>query len=265
MNIVFLTGSHKRHAYFARKVAETGKLAGLVVEDRREAIPEPPKGIPHATRELFVKHFEERDDAELRFFGNGDLPSDIPTIHTTQNEINNNEVLDFIAYHQPDLLLSYGVHKLSSGLLDSLPGEAWNVHGGLSPWYRGAITHFWPQYLLEPQMTGMTVHDLTDEIDGGGIIHQNAAPMVRGDGVHDGACRAVQGCAEELPKLFNFLEDPYRMLPRKYSKTTGRIWRGSDWRPEHLHVIYNQFHNRIIDAYLDGFLNTTPPILHRQF
>jgi hypothetical protein len=35
----------------------------------------------------------------------------------------------------------------------------WNIHGGLSPWYRGAITHFWPSYMLEPQLTGMSATD----------------------------------------------------------------------------------------------------------
>ena len=52
-------------------------------------------------------------------------------------------------------------------------------------------------------MTGMTVHDLSQELDAGDVVHQNAVDLVKGDGIHDLACRAVFGLGKELPKLKN--------------------------------------------------------------
>ena len=46
------------------------------------------------------------------------------------------------------------------------------MHGGLSPWYKGGATHFWPTYLIEPEFTGITVHETTKDLDAGAIIHQ---------------------------------------------------------------------------------------------
>ena len=113
-------------------------------------------------------------------------------------------------------------------------------------------------------MTGMTVHETTDAIDGGALVHQNAAPLVRGDGIHDLACRAVSGLADELPELIRRAVTG-TSKPLTPQKTTGRIWRGSDWRPEHLHLVYEFYGDRIVDRYLDGQFEARPPKLIRQF
>ena len=118
--------------------------------------------------------------------------------------------------------------------------------------------------MLEPQMTGMTIHETTDAIDGGEIIHQNAAELMRGDGIHDLACRAVAGMAGELPELLRVFATG-QLRPPVRQKTTGRIWRSSDWRPEHLHLIYDFYGNRIVDRFLDGEFAGKSPHLTRQF
>lgn len=267
MNIVFMTGSHPRHHFLARAVARSGLLAGLVIEQREDHVPAPPDGLDPATRTLFVRHFADRELAERRFFAapsGTDETTGIDRLDVAWSDLNGPKVRDFLAAKQVDLLLSYGVHKLEPQTLAQSRGTCWNIHGGLSPWYRGAITHFWPSYMLEPQMTGMTVHETTEAIDGGGVIHQNAAELVAGDGIHDLACRAVAGLAAELPKLLE-LWAAGRLSPPVPHKTAGRIWRGEDWRPEHLHVIYDFYGNHIVDRYLAGELGQKAPKLIRQF
>lgn len=251
MGIVFMTGNHPRHSYLARCVAASGQLSGLIIERREELIPQPPAGLRESTRDLFVRHFAGRADAEARFFSEAHLPPGIETLAISQNDLNTPVVWDFLDRHRPDLLLSYGVHKLTEDTLSHASGRRWNIHGGLSPWYRGVITHFWPSYLLEPQMTGMTVHTLTQAIDGGEIVHQAAAELVRDDGLHDLACRAVLALGRELPRLVAAgVQGTFH--PPVAQTTTGRIWRAADWRPEHLHLIYDLYGNRIVDAYLEG-------------
>ena len=88
--------------------------------------------------------------------------------------------------------------------------------------------------------------------------------MVRGDGVHDSACRAVLACANELPLLVQQLAAGRPVIKRQH-RTSGRIWRVQDWQPAHLHVVYEFYGNRIVDAYLDGKLGQSRPDLHRQF
>ena len=118
------------------------------------------------------------------------------------------------------------------------------MHGGLSPWYRGVITHFWPSYMLEPEYTGVTLHELTEDIDGGDIIHQTVAEINIKDGIHENACRLVKNFSDKLPKLLKKKLLKKKLLPIK-SNTTGRIWTGRMWSPIHLKLIYKVYNDKI--------------------
>lgn len=174
MKVIFLTGSHPRHASIARELHDAGLLSGLVIEDRGLHIPVSSDDLQEDLKKLFKLHFDKRNVAENIFFNDSVFP-DVEKLHITKEELNTYKVQSFIENSNPDLLLSYGIHFLSNKTINSGKCEAWNIHGGLSPWYKGAITHFWPSYFLEPQMTGMTIHDLTQNLDGGAVVHQNKA------------------------------------------------------------------------------------------
>jgi folate-dependent phosphoribosylglycinamide formyltransferase PurN len=256
MKIVFLTGSHPRHAHMARAVRSTGWLAGLVIEEREDHVPAPPDGLSAGTRALFVEHFRRREVAEHRFFGSelGDVDVLAPEVLRISREaLNGPRVHAFLRQLEPDLVLSYGVHKLSPETLSFAKRHAWNIHGGLSPWYRGVITHFWPSYMLEPQMTGMTLHETTSILDAGSIVHQTAVTLTRGDGVQDVSSRCVSEFAAELPAVLAALAtSPDGALPVSPQGTLGKLWRGADWRPEHLRLVYDLYEDRLVDRLLDA-------------
>lgn len=263
MNIIFITGDHPRHKYLARKIASTG-LLGMVMSEKREShLPKPPEHLSADNKALFQAHFEKRESAEARFFGEEKWP-DCEVLEINLEDLNAERVQSVLRATRVDLLLSYGCHMLDDATLNLVSGETWNIHGGLSPWYKGAITHFWPSYFLEPQMTGMTIHDLTQELDAGNVIHQNVAELHRGDGLHDLACRAVMKMGDELPTVIAKLNE-LGSVPKKKHATSGKLWRVADWRPEHLHLIYEVYGDKIVDRYLDGEFENKEPKLHRQF
>ncbi len=270
MDVVMMIGDHPRHFHVAQAVAATGMLSGVIVERREAFMPQTPSGLDPDLARLHAHHFAERDRVEEERFGaaakefDGHRFADAATLVTDRAGINAEPARRFISIRRPDLLLSFGVHKLAPETLDAAPKLRWNVHGGLSPWYRGAITLFWPSYLLEPQMTGMTVHELTQAIDGGSIVHQCAAPLVRGDGLHSLCSRAVSELAREIPALLELTASGALRAPVE-QRTAGRIWRDSDWRPEHLRLVYETYGDRVVDAYLDGKLRQRAPQLVRQW
>lgn len=108
-------------------------------------------------------------------------------------------------------------------------------------------------------MTGVTMHETTSHIDGGAVIHQNAAlELHASDGLHDLAARTVKAYADEIPGLLkNTLQGA---LPTgRPQKTSGKIWIGSDWRPEHLPLIYDLYEDRISAATLRGDISGRVP------
>lgn len=265
MKVLFFTGDHPRHRFMARVIAEAGHLAGLILERRETHRPDPPAGLDEHLTELFRRHFSLRERAENRFFESVNaFGLDAPVLTIAREELNAEPVWRFLDEIRPDVMLSYGVHKLKRATLERCPDIHWNLHGGLSPWYRGCITHFWPSYMLEPQYTGMTVHELTSKLDAGPVAHQVVAPLVRGDGIHDLACRAVRGLADELPELLRRL-DAGEIAPPRPQKSAGKLWLARDWHPQHLRLVHDLFDDRIVDAYLDDRLPRSSPSLVRQF
>ncbi|MCG7630331.1 formyl transferase [Epibacterium sp. MM17-32] len=254
MKMVVITGDHPRHRYLATKLAECGLLSGWIIEKRKPFMPEAPAGLTPELTRLFNLHFQRREEAEERFFGQPTTPSDVPNLSVTPDTLNDQATLEFIKQADPRLVLSYGCHKLSDALIQASGCTFWNTHGGFSPQYRGVTTHFWPSYMLEPQMTGVTMHETTSHIDGGAIIHQNAAlEMHADDGLHDLAARTVRAYADEIPALLAKTLEGDLPLGQP-QKTSGKIWIGADWRPEHLHLIYNTYEDRICKAVADGEL-----------
>ena len=267
MKVLLMTGSHPRHIYVAKKLQDNGFLDGILIEKRENFVPKPPNDLPAIDRNNFIRHFEAREKAEEKFFGNKsleDLHMNIIFKQITKEQLNSEEVIKWVIDLRPDVVLSYGVHKLSSDFLKILPKNSFNIHGGLSPWYRGNITLFWPFYFLKPNWAGMTIHELSERIDGGDIIHHSVPDLIRGDGIHDVACKAVIQVVEDLIRILKMIEEG-KELRRVPQGTFGKIFIASDWKPQHLRLIYNTFNNDIVDRFLDGELGYDEPKLVRAF
>ena len=249
MSFCLITGNHPRHRFLAKALLETGLLRGWVVEEREAFVPSPPGGLHNGLSELFRYHFKERDRIETEVFGDRQPELGIPTLRVSREDLNGPEVQRFLRDNQPKIVFSYGCHKLSESLMNAMSSTFWNCHGGLSPEYRGVITHFWPSYLLEPQMTGMTLHETSNEIDGGRILMTTGTPMVQGDTLHRLAARAVETFTQELIERVTTLD--FENLPTGVPQHGyGRVFLQRDWRPEHLKLIYEIYEDKIVDAVL---------------
>lgn len=265
--ICLITGNHPRHKYFAMALISTGRVCSWVIEEREEFVPRSPMNINGNLKRLFEHHFNERQRVELEFFGstlNAETKLLVPSFKVGVKNLNGDATIQFIKKSNPRLVISYGCHKLKQNFLESLRVPFWNVHGGLSPMYRGVGTHFWPSYFLEPQMTGMTLHETTMCLDGGDIILQTAAPMVRGDSLHRLAARNVVVFSRELAQRVEVI-DCGRLPVGIVQSGYGKVFMTNDWRPEHLCIIYETYNDRVVDQVIDGVIKGRSPELISAF
>lgn len=253
MRVLLITGNHLRHRFIVNQICQHCEVTGWIAEVREPMLLTPPKGISEHLTKLFIHHFERREQAEKTFFvGQAEIPAQVPVLFISRDELNGAKVHDFMREHPADVVISYGCHKLSPDTLSILqPARFLNIHGGLSPWYRGTTTHFWPVYFLEPQMVGFTLHDTEQALDGGAILLQNCYQPVRGDTTHYIACRTTVDFAHLLAQRLSKWEG--RTIPAGIKqKTTGRLFLNSEWRPEHLRLVYDLYDDAVVDALLDG-------------
>jgi methionyl-tRNA formyltransferase len=83
---------------------------------------------------------------------------------------------------QPDIIVVYGTAIIRSNIFSRSRNMTLNMHTGLSPWYRGDSTLFWPVYYNEPDKLGVTVHELVESIDGGPIAATARVEYEQNDG-----------------------------------------------------------------------------------
>lgn len=263
MRLLWIGGDHPRHLFVLNRIDCIFPVAGAVIEKRENFSPEVAPDLAEGDRRNFVRHFEGRREAERRYFGEQRVPT-CSMLRVSREELNSNAVVDFVRTMDPDAVLIFGAGLVKTPLHEALPRNALNLHLGLSPRYRGAATLFWPFYFLEPGFAGSTFHYIVKEPDAGAVVHQVVPELSATDGIHDVACKTVLASAEEGIALLGILAERAE-LRSEPQRGTGKKFLASDFRVEHLRVIYGLFDDDIVKCYLDGQLRCQTPRLVRQF
>tara|TARA_Y100000782_G_C10120887_1_gene238622 strand:- start:62 stop:868 length:807 start_codon:yes stop_codon:yes gene_type:complete len=267
LKIVWIGGNHPRHLYYLSKINEIFPIDGAIIEirdgDTSSRVPEIPIDLNENDKKNFSIHFENRFKAEEKYFSNLKTPT-CPVLHIKKEELNSNKTVKFIQSISPDIVLTFGCHMIKDPLMSKLPINTINLHGGLSPRYRGVATMFWPFYFLEPNHVGATFHYLTSIPDAGSIIHQSVPKLEYGDKIHDVACKTIISASEDIVKLLSIFEKDGDWV-KVDQKRSSRNFLDSDFKSEHLRVIYNLFNDDIVDQFLSGKIKSLPPKLVTQF
>jgi methionyl-tRNA formyltransferase len=114
------------------------------------------------------------------FFPHGEPRLDHPELVREVPHINHPEVVKLAQKLKPDLICVFGTSLIRSDLLREGRLGIINLHGGLSPEYRGADCTFWALYNDEPEKVGCTLHYIDAGIDTGRLI-AHISPEVRED------------------------------------------------------------------------------------
>ena len=147
----------------------------------------------------------------------------------------------------------FGTGLILDPVLKILPKNKINLHLGLSPWYKGAATLFWPFYFLQPNYAGATFHEINNKIDEGPILHQSIPKLLNGQGIHDVANNVIKVSKKDLKKIIEKIIQN-KKLKFTRQKKEGKIFYTNTFKPHHLKVIYDLFDNKIVDYFLK---NTT--------
>jgi len=263
MRICIIGGDHPRHFYYANKISESCNVVARIVQKRENFMPVQPKFLDSQDEVNFIRHFRDRDLAERNFFGHQPTPTG-NVLLIDKVDLNSQLTSNFIKKINPNLVLVFGCGIILEPLASVLPKNTINLHLGLSPRYRGSATLFWPFYFLEPNYSGSTFHYIIDEPDAGDIIHQTVPQLNYNDKIHDVACKVVIRSAEEAIRLIQHLKEHGEWKTHK-QKSTGKMFLSTDFRPEHLRQIYNNFDNNIVDLYLNGGITSRELRIFDQF
>ncbi len=251
--IVILTGAELRHEYFRRTLAASPGIRVLrsYCEDQRNDL-RSQVSLSAGSQRLRMQHLVDREAAEREAYqaairSTPDLSNPVELVRGEINSVLHHE--EIVAL-EPDLVIAYGCSIIREPLLSSFPGRFVNVHLGLSPYYRGSGTNYWPLVNGEPEYVGATFMFIDSGIDTGEIIHQVRAEAVRGDTPSSMGNRLIIRMTEVMERIIVRF-DSLKPVEQPPAPAGSRYYRSNDFTEESVVTLYENFEYGLIDRYLE--------------
>lgn len=203
LRLMILCGRSARHLHVANRLCQAGEAVAIVQETGTEW------NLRKTLRKLRPDNLARKAWRWLRdrrrytgnpeakfFFPAGNPRLDRPELVREVPHINHPDVLKLARELKPDLICVFGTSLIRGELLKEGRLGIVNLHGGLSPEYRGADCTFWALYNGEPEKVGCTLHYIDAGIDTGRLIAHVSPEVKEGDSELVLFWRAVRDSAE---------------------------------------------------------------------
>jgi hypothetical protein len=202
-SLLILCGRAPRHLYMANRLCQAADVVGIVQEVGRDWSV---RALPRKLRPSIVinkiwrrlrhrRHYAGNREARF-YFGDKAPALDRPDLLVTVPHINHPDVIDLARKTQPDLVAVFGTSLLRGDTLSIARLGILNLHGGLSPDYRGADCTFWALYNGEPDRVGCTIHFIDAGIDTGRLVAHVCPEVLQDDDEMTLFWRGVKESAE---------------------------------------------------------------------
>lgn len=266
MRLGVLTATETRHRHFARAVARALPVVAVGYEETGYSPAEIDSyELSENERHIVRSHFDERAATELAFFG-ADAEPVAPSLETEARRLpvrtlNDPSTARWLLDRGVEALAVFGTNLLRAPLLATWPGQVFNLHLGLSPYYRGTGTNFYPMLNEEPEYVGATIHLIDPGIDSGPIICHTRPTIVAGDRPHTIGCKAIQAGIEAMIDVLQGVAAGRcpRATPQ-WRPERPRLYLRRDYHPRQVVELYRKWDSGLLDRYLERIRHEPPAI-----
>jgi methionyl-tRNA formyltransferase len=239
LSVMILCGRSPRHLYVANRLSDGARVLAIVQEtgselDGRRLVR---KLLPANLWRKGWRWLRDRQryagDREARFFFGERTPAlERRELLIEVPHVNHPQVAALADRLQPDVIAVFGTSLIRGPLLERGRLGIFNLHGGLSPRYRGADCTFWALYNGEPDQVGCTLHRIDAGIDTGALVAHVCPEVREGDDELTLFWRGIRDSAEVFVQMLDRLERGERLGRPQTEK--GRLYqvRQRRWRDE---------------------------------
>lgn len=221
MKALILTSNSLRHRYFARAVARCFDAPAALVEEKKNYYAQQRDQSP-----VVRAHFESIAAAEKLWFADA-ADATCPEMRQV-GDINAPDLVAWAGRQGFDVLCLFGTAILGRQWLDAFPAKIVNLHLGLSPFYRGSATLFWPFVNRELEYLGTTIHLATAKVDAGEILARIDPDLRSGETYYDITSRLIRDSIDRFPSVVSaYLEG--RIRPACQEDIAGKLYRKADF------------------------------------
>lgn len=247
MRIVVFTANQLRHKFIANTLTAFADKT-LVVS---EVIKHDAQDIRNNLSEQ-EKDFRLRYETERMFFEGHDFLLAKKVLPLVYKEANLSYVHDVVKRFNPDMMFCFGASLLKEPLLSLLPsGHFVNLHLGLSPYYMGSGTNFWPFVNEELEYVGSTLLHIDAGVDTGDIICHLRPEIELGDDVSTIGCKVIQKSASAMVELIKKASNGEELLRvKQWEVANPRYYKKSDINPKILRTCRDNLEGGLVEKYI---------------
>jgi phosphoribosylglycinamide formyltransferase-1 len=259
LKIVIFTSNGIRHKFLANSLAKEVDDCLVVVESK----PLDPLEIESNDESIELQeHFSQRTKTEQEFFKNNDFFVS-KTLPILNKEVNSLYVSSTISKFNPDSIFVFGSSILKNEILNLVPsGRFFNLHLGISPYYRGSGTNFWPFVNNELEYVGATILHLDPGIDTGDIVAHVRPTFEKNDNVHTIGCKVIKNGISVLIKIIEQLKNDKKIqrIPQ-WKIPNEKVYRIKDFDGSALKLYKKNMKNQMIDSFIKS-LKESPKLVN---
>ena len=247
MKIVIFTGNSVRHKFVANSLAKEVDDCLIISECNSSDSFSDQSNSNTSIR----NHFNLRYDTEKQFFSGNDF-FDGNVLPILYKEVNLQFVFELVQKFNPDIMFVFGSSIIKEPLLSLTPNKFVNLHLGISPYYRGSGTNFWPFINNELEFVGSTLLHLDPGIDTGDIITHVRPKFEKRDNVHTIGCKVIQESTKQMINIIDMIKND-RILPRvkQWSVSSERHYKMKDFNEKILNQYYKNLENGIVEEFVN--------------
>jgi phosphoribosylglycinamide formyltransferase 1 len=255
MRVGILTSVEVRHRFFASYLRQRLNATAVLYETV-DYSPANTSGFDLTPQERYIvdAHYAERAANEIRHFEPHmafvEPSAGVRICRLSPGELNKPATVDFLHSAGVDTLAVFGTNLIRSPLLEAFAGRIVNLHLGLSPYYRGTATNFYPLLNEEPEFVGATVHLIDAGIDSGPILAHARPEIVADDRPHSIGCKAILAGVSMLASVMPLWDARYVDPVPQWRPPNARLYLRKDFHPRHVVDLARKVEGGLIERYV---------------
>ena len=239
LSVMILCGRSPRHLYVANRLCASARPVAIVQETGTQLSSRKllkrlrPENLWRKASRWLRERRRYAGGGEARFFFGSAAPGLVrKDLLVEVPHVDHPDVIALADRLQPDVIAVFGTSLIRGPLLERGRLGTFNLHGGLSPRYRGADCTFWALYNGEPDQVGCTLHRIDSGIDTGKLIAHVRPEVGERDDELTLFWRGIRDSAEVYGQMLERLERGEALGQPQAEK--GRLYQVKQrgWREE---------------------------------
>lgn len=267
--IALFTSSSLRHKAFSTIVSQKClDRVFLTLHEEEDPLSNYVHSLSSDLSPPLLEHLHERHQAEKDFFHPflEFSSSGSPSHSVPRGWLSSPDCIALLREYSITHIAVYGTSILRGSIIELYKHNIINLHLGLSPYYRGSGTNYFPFVNSTPEYAGATFMYLDAGVDTGSIIHQIRPTILPHDSFHQLSNRFLLKCFYTYASLLPLFLQRIPSAPSpSTSNTTRLVYKKSDFTAKSLSLLHDNFRNNLLQNYLKSrtqLESSVPIVVH---